>query len=315
MNGNDFYKLLELLNVKVTSNNFDVFARMLNSTSSFYREFSIPKRIGGERLISSPYPTLAYIQKIILDKFLNHLEVSSKAFAYVKNRNAIMHAKYHCKSNELLLLDIKDFFPSITRQHVFNVFSSIGLNDSQSNYLSLLCTLDNKLPQGACTSPILSNIVFLPIDRRLDKLATSYGLAYSRYADDLAFSGRKVSKKIIGIIKVILGEYGFEINESKTRLKFDGYKKILTGVSISNNELKAPKKFKRQLRTEVYELEKFKENLFEMSNFTPVVYEKAIGKLNYLLQVEPENKYALIKLNLLLSHYRDFKSNFLIRTV
>ncbi|MCZ2083373.1 MAG: reverse transcriptase family protein [Flavobacteriales bacterium] len=310
MSGNNLYKLLELLNVKNTSNNIDVFAKVVNSTSSFYREFSIPKRNGGERLISSPYPTLAYIQKLILDKFLNHLEVSPKAFAYVKNKNAIMHAKYHCKSNELLTLDITNFFPSITRQHVFNIFSSIGLTDSHSNYLSLLCTLDNKLPQGACTSPILSNIIFLPVDRRLDKLAASYGLVYSRYADDLAFSGHKVSKSIIGLIKVILGDYGFEVNKNKTKLKLDGYKKILTGVSISNKELKAPKKFKRQLRAEIYELEKFKDNLFGMSNFTPVTYEKILGKLNYLLQVEPENKYALTKLNLLLLHYREFKSTF-----
>lgn len=310
MSGNNLYKLLELLNVKNTSNNIDVFAKIVNSTSSFYREFSIPKRNGGERLISSPYPTLSYIQKLILDKFLNHLEVSPKAFAYVKNKNAIMHAKYHCKSNELLTLDITNFFPSITRQHIFNIFSSIGLTDSHSNYLSLLCTLDNKLPQGACTSPILSNIVFLPVDRRLDKLAASYGLVYSRYADDLAFSGHKVSKSIIGLIKAILGDYGFEVNENKTKLKLDGYKKILTGVSISNKEVKAPKKFKRQLRAEIYELENFKDNLFEMSNFTPVIYEKTLGKLNYLLQVEPENKYALTKLNLLLLHYREFKSTF-----
>lgn len=310
MSGNNLYKLLELLNVKNTSNNIDVFAKIVNSTSSFYREFSIPKRSGGERLISSPYPTLSYIQKLILDKFLNHLEVSPKAFAYVKNKNAIMHAKYHCKSNELLTLDITNFFPSITRQHIFNIFSSIGLTDSHSNYLSLLCTLDNKLPQGACTSPILSNIVFLPVDRRLDKLAASYGLVYSRYADDLAFSGHKVSKSIIGLIKAILGDYGFEVNENKTKLKLDGYKKILTGVSISNKEVKAPKKFKRQLRAEIYELENFKDNLFEMSNFTPVIYEKTLGKLNYLLQVEPENKYALTKLNLLLLHYREFKSTF-----
>jgi RNA-directed DNA polymerase len=307
MTENKLSQLLEFLSIKYTSNNIDVLVKMIHSNSSFYREFTIKKRSGGYRLISSPYPTLAYIQKIILSDFLDHVEISSKAFAYVKNKNAIKHAEYHCKSDELLTLDIKDFFPSITRQHVFNVFSSLGLPNSSSNYLSYLCTLEDKLPQGACTSPTLSNIIFLPSDNRLDKLAASYGLTYSRYADDLAFSGPKISKSIIGLIKIILRENGFEINEGKTKLKLNGYKKILTGVSITNKKLKAPKKFKRQLRAEVYELEKFKSNLFKMSNFSPVAYERIIGKLNYLLQIEPSNKYALTKLKLLSSNYKELK--------
>ncbi|SMY36061.1 reverse transcriptase family protein [Photobacterium andalusiense] len=309
MTDNNIVNLLEVISIKNTSHNIKIITNILNSNKNYYRFFSITKRKGGVREISSPYPTLKFIQQNIKKNILEKIVVNDNAYAYIKNKSYIDHAKIHCDSNELLTLDIKDFFPNIYRQDVFNIFSQYGFCDLQSNYLSYLCTLNNTLPQGACTSPIISNIIFNKIDNRLYKLALSFGLKYSRYADDLAFSGKKIPSKIIKLVALILEEYDFIVNESKTKLKKKGSKKIITGVSISNGEIKAPKSFKRNLRAVIYELEKNKDNIFKMPNFEPLIYEKTIGKLNYLLQIEPENKYAKEKKEKLISNYKEFISS------
>ncbi len=300
--------LLCMLDIEDSYDNASIMHNIMFSSKSFYREFKIPKRKGGFRTITSPYPTLHALQKKICHSLLNCLPIHPRVFAYVEGRSAIEHARYHCSCDELLTLDIKDFFPSISRQQVFSVFNSLDFSTTDSNYLSYLCTLNDSLPQGACTSPSLSNAVFYQIDCRLEKLALSFGVKYSRYADDLAFSGDLVPKKIINIIKSILLEYGFILNESKTKLKLKGSRKILTGVSISQGVMKAPKKYKRELRAQIFELEKNKDNLFSMPNFDPQVYEKTIGKLNYLLQIEPENEYAIKKRDVLLGNYRELIS-------
>ncbi|MGF1758313.1 reverse transcriptase family protein [Photobacterium sagamiensis] len=299
-------ELLEIISIPTTEKNILIVSSIINSTDCFYRSFNIPKRKGGFRNIHAPYPTLHLLQSKIKTLILDDARVSVNAFAYVKNRSYIEHAKCHCGCNELLTLDIKDFFPNISRQNVFKAFSRQGLSEIQSNYLSYLCTLNDSLPQGACTSPSISNIVFSDIDNRLNKLALSFGLKYSRYADDLAFSGDYVPNVVGKIVCEILLDYGFTLNKRKTKLKKKGSKKIITGVSISSGEVKAPKAFKRSLRAEIFELEKNKDNLIEMPNFEPMIYEKLLGKLNYLLQVEPENNYAINKKNMLISNYKEF---------
>lgn len=305
-NSSSLSPLLEMLGIEASYDHIGLINSIIHSPQHYYRVFHIPKRKGGLRKINSPYPTLYDLHKKTHDNVLNNVKIHSKAFAYVKDKSAIDHARYHCACKELLTLDIKDFFPSISRQKVFDVFSSLNISTDCSNYLSYICTLNNELPQGACTSPVLSNAIFYKIDLRLDKLATSFGLKYSRYADDLAFSGTRVPRRIIKIISSILAEYDFDINKSKTTLKTDGSRKIITGVSISEGVMKAPKKFKRALRAQIYELELNIENVFLMSNFDPLIYEKVIGKLNYFLQIEPDNEYAKSKRALLIDSYKKF---------
>lgn len=303
-NSSSLSPLLESLNIEPSYDNVAILKSIIHSPKHYYREFQIPKRKGGLRNITTPYATLHDIQRRTQDYILKDAKVHSKAFAYVKNKSAIAHAHFHCSSRELLTLDIKDFFPSISRQKVLEVFSSLDISSVSSNYLSYICTLQNGLPQGACTSPVLSNAIFYKIDSRLDKLAKSFELKYSRYADDLAFSGVRVPAKVIELITSILAEYEFDINKSKTRLKKEGSKKIITGVSISQGVMKAPKKFKRALRAQIYELESNMDNLFLMTNFDPLIYEKTIGRLNYLLQIEPDNNYAKMKRSLLINSYK-----------
>ncbi|WP_011296194.1 reverse transcriptase family protein [Cupriavidus necator] len=299
--------LLALLNIcEIESSNTPVLFSVLGSPDKFYRSFKIPKRNGGFRVIDSPYPSLEIIQRSILRNVLSNFPAHPNAYAFIKGRNAITHASHHLACRELITLDIKDFFPSITRQMVIDALIENGLANGVANYISLLCCLNGTLPQGACTSPALSNLVFERIDERLSRLAKTLKLKYSRYADDLAFSGDAIPRDMPQLIERILESRDLKLNKEKIRLKIAGAKKIITGVSISSGTLKAPREFKRLLRTQIYELEKNIDDISQMRSFDPLVYERVLGRLNYLLQIEPKNAFALQKKASLSQHHQRF---------
>jgi RNA-directed DNA polymerase len=267
-------------------------SRIINSQSSFYRNFSIPKRSHGKRTISMPYPTLLYIQRWIKDNILDKIIIHDSAHGFIKGRSVITNANVHVKNKTMLKMDISDFFPSINLKRVISIFRRLGYSNKISFYLAVLCTLDNSLPQGAATSPVISNIISNKLDNRLNKLATASNLTYSRYADDLVFSGKFISYKYISIIKKILKEEGFNVNNSKTRLITGNGKKIITGVSISTHSLKLPKSTKRIIRREGYYLSKYPQRYINKIHEDPFFVDRIIGKYNFWLQIEPNNKYA-----------------------
>jgi hypothetical protein len=279
----------------------DSLAAILANSSLFYRSFEIPKRRGGFRKVSAPYPLLGAIQKSLHKVLLPLTEVSPEAFAYITGRNAIQHAQRHLGHAELLTLDIKDFFPSIKRQRVHQVLLDAGADADFAHIASLLVTLQGALPQGAATSPLLSNLVFVKSDHRLRSLAASLGLVYTRYADDLAFSGSHIPRNLPKTISQILREGGFELDDRKTTLKLSSARKIITGVSISSGKLKAPRSFVRMLRSEIHRLESR-----EIPMRDPLAFERVLGRLNYWLQVEPENAYATLKKSVLSTLHQEF---------
>jgi len=278
----------------------------LGSANNFYRTFKIPKRSGGFRVIDSPYPSLEAIHRCILQNVLSIIPAHPSAYAFTKGKNAIAHASRHLACRELITLDVKDFFPSITRQMIVDSLIESGLTNGVAHYISLLCCLNGTLPQGACTSPALSNLVFKRLDERFSRLAETLTLEYSRYADDLAFSGEMIPRDMPQLIERILSSRNFKLNKDKIRLKICGAKKIITGVSISAGILKAPREFKRRLRTQIYELEKNVDNISQLRLFDPLAYERVLGRLNYLLQIEPTNAYALQKKSSLSQHHQRF---------
>lgn len=283
-----------------------VVSRVLARPDLFYRFFFIPKRRGGMRRISSPYPILSSIHLGILDVFLSGKKVHPCAYAYVKGKSAVENARVHVRCRELLKLDIENFFPSISRQMVFESLLKSDISSSDAFYISKICTLNGGLPQGACTSPVLSNIVFFPIDLRLSALADSLSLRYSRYADDMVFSGEKVPRDLARLVGEILSERGFCLNHEKSQLKVFGAKKIITGISISSGNVKVPKAFKRELRAQIYSIEKFSGDISRLNFIDPLFFERVVGKINYLLQVEPDNKYAVQKKKTISTYHQRF---------
>ena len=143
-----------------------------------------------------------------------------------------------------MVIDIEDFFPSITRYKVTKLFKQLGFPALVSYRLSGLCTLDGRLPQGAPTSPALANLIFQPVDLRLSQLANDWECAYTRYADDIAFSGNSsFDSKYIYQVADILHKHHFKVNMSKSRIIGSGGRQLLAGLVV--NQAGLPPRYKR----------------------------------------------------------------------
>ena len=152
-------------------------------------------------------------------------------------------------------IDLKDFFPSIKRVDVHRVFKNIGYSSNVSGLLAALTTLTEGLPQGAPTSPALSNIIFSHHDVDILDFARKNQLFYTRYADDLVFSGDVKPRDILAFLQNAFSRTEFSINPKKTRVMRRGARQIVNGIVV-NDTLKAPRDTRRWIRQQVYYLEK-----------------------------------------------------------
>jgi RNA-directed DNA polymerase len=211
----------------------------------FYRTFTLPKRTGGERIIVAPRVVLKTIQRWIHTNICLKAIPHSSATAFIKGKNIFANARVHSQSKNLMVIDITDFFPSIRFNQVENIFKGFGFPDKVNHQLTALCCLDGSLPQGAPTSPILSNLVFKPADIRLSDLAAEWHCNYTRYADDLAFSGSRVfTKDDKSQVGDILKEFGLCINERKSRIIGQGGRQMIAGVVV--NQYALPLRIRRK---------------------------------------------------------------------
>lgn len=211
-----------------------------------YRIFAIPKRGGGVRTIEAPRRFLKTVQSWIYQHILFSQKLRSEVKGFVAGRGIFDHAKAHRKGRNLLVVDIRNFFPSIGVATVVGVYEQIGFPSPVANQLARLCCLEGRLPQGAPTSPMLANISFRPVDENLTTLAKKWDCKYTRYADDLAFSGvRRFSSRDIASVGKILRYHGFAINESKSRRIGAGGRQLVTGLVV--NRKAHPVRWKRRL--------------------------------------------------------------------
>lgn len=278
---------------EVSNISLSTISSIIHERSAYYREFEIPKRTGGHRKLMAPAPALKKIQSTILSKALNSVKLSEACHSYTKNKSIITNAKAHVDSKSICRIDIRDFFPSIRQNYVFSIFEKIGFDASTSAGLSVLCTLSDSLPQGAPSSPAISNISLIGFDEAMIKFATSEGLIYSRYADDIYISGQFISKGAIAYTKKTLEYFGFESNDDKTLLMTEG-RKVVTGLSVSSGKVCVPRKFKRKLRDEAFRLTKINsfENLLAISE-DPFYVDRILGRLEFWKNVEPDNLRAI----------------------
>jgi len=283
---------------------------VINSSENHYREFEIKKRSGSKRIISSPYPALLETQYWIFDNILKTIQVNPSAHGFVYKKSIITNSILHKDQKELLKLDLVNFFPSININRIIFVFKQLGYSSNIAFYLAALCTLDNSLPQGAPTSPILSNIIARRLDSRLIKLSKRFGLRYSRYADDLTFSGNSIPAKYIQYVKQIINEEGFAVNENKTRLYKSIGKRIVTGISVAGGTIKVPREYKRKLKLELNFIKKFglESHISKKKIRKPNYLLSLIGKVNFWISVEPNNKYAHESKNMLSKYLIDLRS-------
>ncbi len=265
-------------------------------TENYYKSKEIKKRSGEMRDISIPSYTLHIVQRWILVEILNKILPTNRAMAFRRGKDFghKQNAFYHAHTLYGLTLDLKDFFPSITADKVYMIFSDLGYNNFAATILTNLCTLEGKLPQGSACSPAISNLICITLDKRLIGLCEKRGIRYSRYADDMYFScdDKALLLKNFSIIKEIIEDEGFVINEKKTHFHTPSNRKQITGITVSATdiedytELKAPRKLKQKIRAEI---------------FTCLIsgkYENKqhiLGEIAYVDYIEKENKIAYLK--------------------
>lgn len=268
--------------------------QMIVLPDHFYRSFTIPKRSGGERLISAPYPALMMAQKWIYETILlPGVEVSESATGFVPGKSIVDNAVPHLHSKEILKMDIKNFFPSIGIQRVISVFKGLGYYHRVAYYLASLCCEDKRLPQGAPTSPILSNIIAKRLDYRLKHLADKFELVYTRYADDMTFSGEHIPVKFLSIVTDIVANEGFEVNAEKTVIMRERNRKIITGVSVSSDKPCIPRAKKRWIRQQTFYIERYGlRSYMRRKHIVDPFYDMRMnGYLAYWKAIEPDNPY------------------------
>ena len=209
---------------------------------SAYRVFRVRKSSGkGWRELLEPNPELKEKQRHILAWLMAHqIRPSPYAHGFVKDRSIVTNASCHVGKKTIVRIDIHNFFPSITKRQVVAALVKERILQKDAEEIAELCTVSDHLPQGAPTSPFLSNIVFKETDYRLAGLARQwkpakgYPITYSRYADDLVFSSDCARLNlIIHAVKAILQDAGFEINPEKTMVQRFSNRQTVTGIVVN----------------------------------------------------------------------------------
>lgn len=286
------------------------------STVSHYIPFTIPKKSGGVRQISAPHEDLATAQEWILTNILEKVPTHDAAHGFVPGRSTVTNATPHVGRSVVLNADLRDFFPSITFWRVEGVFKELGYSPAAATILALLCTESPRrvveyagkklhvasgprsLPQGACTSPALSNLVSRRMDSRLRGIATKLGWTYTRYADDLTFSSSgdcEAANKLIGYllarVRHIASDEGFAVNESKTRVLRKNSAQTVSGI-IVNDKLSVSREVVRRLRSILHHARTeglAAQNRQNLPNFEAWVR----GWVAYVRMVEPQRGQRL----------------------
>ncbi|EFP94910.1 retron St85 family RNA-directed DNA polymerase [Vibrio caribbeanicus] len=255
--------LLELIS-KNTLIEKDQVLDIANKASTLYARFTIPKKDGSERLIYQPSMAIRALQKVVYDGVLDKLPVHDACYAYRKGRGLKEHANIHRNSKYLLRIDLKDFFESITRsdiekycnEYVSKVFPIF--NEGDFNLMIDIICRKNTITIGSVTSPSLSNSICYNLDEKISRLSDSYGVKYTRYADDMFFSTTNknilkiIQKEVSSIIKKL--DYPkLTINNKKTRHSSKKNRMSVTGVVITvDKKLSIGRDKKRFIRGQVY---------------------------------------------------------------
>ena len=233
-------------------------------SSPEYSEHRIRKRNGGQRILEIPERRLKMVQK----KYNVYLQLVYScvrpdcAHGFVRyhgsyRNNIIRNARPHVDRSNIMSMDLQDFFRSISAARVKHVFMGPPFNFTEgiSADLTRLLTCKDHLPQGAPTSPVLSNLVSIPLDQRMQKLSHSFGISYTRYADDLTFSSMgRLPQAFRQELRRIIQDEGFEINHDKTRFRSKQRQQRVTGV-IVNKKINVDRRYIKRLRAMLHDAE------------------------------------------------------------
>lgn len=287
---------------------------LTNAPEYHYKHYEIPKRNGGTRNIEEPYPSLKEIQTWILQNILTPAArkyVHPVAKAFIPNISLRDNARFHRNRKHVVALDIHDFFGSIHSGAVYGVFKGMGYSTSVSTLLMKLCTFHDSLPQGAPTSPMLSNLVFACVDKKIFGYCRARNIMYTRYADDMVFSSNSIeANHLIAYVTERVNNLGMLINEEKTKVMGRGMRQNVTGVVV-NDKLQVSRGYRDKVRQEVFYTQKYgiAQHMQRVKGLPawinkPEYYIRYLyGKINYVLQINPKDNEFLLYKELLKGKY------------
>jgi len=254
---------------RFTLNQINFYCNPNRNPNKRYKDFSIPKKSGGERTISAPKGSLKLILSYLNLIFQAMYEPTEAAMGFVPGRSIADNAAAHVGKNYVFNTDLKDFFPSVRQARIWKILQlkPFSLNEELASLIAGLCCMKDPygrtdsrgvigvLPQGSPCSPILTNIVCRNLDRKLLGLAKRFNLKYTRYADDITFSSdynvfQKESEFMKEFTRIVV-EQKFEINGDKTRLQKSGQRQEVTGLLV-NKKVNIAKEYYRELRSLLY---------------------------------------------------------------
>ena len=290
-----------------------------NARKSAYVDFTIPKESGGQRKISAPVKPLKAIQTALNIVLQSIFVPDEHATGFVLEKSVKDNAMIHVGQTCIFNTDLENFFPSITKLMVRRALHRELGDRLQSNevinIICKICTVPDSsgievLPQGAPTSPVLSNIVLKSLDKDMSKLAERMECKYSRYADDITFSHSKSIRRMSPFwqsrIYNIIAKYGLKVNEKKTRTFVPGTRREVTGVVVSD-KINVPRSYIKQLRVLLHLWEKYgyaQAKIIFTRDFYKGIEKSLVnvidGKINYLEMIKGKED----------STYRKFKSRF-----
>lgn len=280
---------------------------ILSNKEKYYSEFSIKKKSGKLRKINAPISWLKALLKDITTLLYLLRVPNDNSFGFELQRSIVDNARLHIGKRVVLNIDLKDFFPNISYTQVKNVFMNepFMLNEEIAELLANLTTLNGKLPQGASTSPVISNFVCNRLDKELIEFCKAHNITYSRYADDLTFSHTyNISYKQQDFIRKIVEGNSFIINNKKVRKQLPHQRQCVTGITI-NEKLNVRRKYINEVRAILDNWKKYGyvHALERYYDVYAIGFDKSLslvklltGKINYIGIVKGKTDSIYLKL-------------------
>lgn len=290
---NEFLLSLHLFNSKDDKKYLKTIYSITNNIENNYKVYKIKKHNGKLRTIHEPNKLLKHIQKQILNNILNNKSISKYAKAYHTGISLKENALPHINKDLILKLDIKDFFENINFIDVYNACFSIEyFPKSVGMILTYLCTYQDHLIQGAPTSAYISNLVMKDFDDVIGEWCDNNNISYTRYSDDMTFSGNFNPSEIITKVRKMLSKLGLELNNKKTHIVKKSASQNITGLVV-NEKVQTSNKYRKKIRQEVYYIKKYglsshlkKLNIQDKDKYLHSLY----GKILYVLQIDKNNQ-------------------------
>jgi len=248
-----------------------------------YHSYYLKKKPPARRVIDAPNSELKAIQRWILRNVLENQPVNPCVHGFTAKRGIKTNAKRHLGKRFIMCLDIKDFFPSIKKDRIFPIFCHVFDNGKVADALSNLCTYNERLPQGAVTSPALSNIVFRKADDEISDICSKKRVNYTRYADDLTFSTNNftlLKDHIKPETEKILRNDGFKLNKKKTRFLTGRGRMLVTGLLLNSGKLTVGRWRKREIRAALFN--------YVVKGDKAVNVNRLVGTLAFIRDIEPD---------------------------